>query len=171
MFVYNAIPAAQESLTAIAPMFTTNGTTNTISTHWMWTTGGTIATTRLVGVQGLYYVGRANAATTISGINFKVIKTATIGTAGTASTPRPRDPASQAATSTWTTAPTLGTGAVSCLLSIGCGVAGPGGWVAPNPDSALLFAAGGTATHGVGYLVSGSVAVSLAFDMDVEFYE
>jgi hypothetical protein len=171
MFVYTVIPAAQDSLSSVSPMFATNGTANTISTHWMWTTGSTIATTRLASIQGLYYVGRGAGLVAISGIMLRVMKTATIGTAGTAATPHPRDPAAQAAITTFTTAPTLGTGAVTSLLVVGCGAAGPGGWVSPNPDSNLLFAAGGTATHGVGYLVSGSGTASLNFDLTIEYSE
>ena len=101
---------------------------------------------RNVALVGLYPRGAGQSLTAISGLGFRVKKqttaTSTIGT-GTAITPAPRDPGMQAAKANAAfsaTAPTLfaGGGTPVLQLSVGCGAASGGGWVAVNPDDAIV---------------------------------
>ena len=166
MFVYDTVPAAQDSLSAVGAQYTTNGTANTLTDHIRFLT----VSPRACSIQGIYVVGRGAGLTAISGIMFRVMRLATASTAGTAATPHPRDPGSQAAATTPFTLPTIGSGAVATALVIGCGAAGPGGWVSPNPDSNIYLATAGGA-NGNADIVSGSGTVSLGFDMTVEHSE
>ena len=168
MFVYDTTKATVETAAPTAG-FTTNGTANTLSTHMRMTTGAS----RPCSVQGIYLTGRLAGGTTISGINIRVIRPAALGTGGTAATPRPRDPGAQAAILTPfsdTTAITAGT-TPTIQVMFGCGAAGPGGWVAPNPDSVIYLVAGGAAATGSCEIASGSGTISLGFDMSFEHQE
>jgi hypothetical protein len=75
-----------------------------------------------------------------------------------------------ASTITISSAPTIGSGTISVQVAVGCGAAGPGGWVAPNPDSTILLTAGG-GINGNADLIIGSNTVSLNCDVDVEHCE
>lgn len=88
---------------------------------------------------GMYAAGRANAATTISGLNIRVRRWTTAGTGGTTLTPAPRRIGTTAATGAADkqTAITPGTVTAGYQVSFGFGKAGPGGWVARDADSAI----------------------------------
>ena len=168
MFVYDIVKASVETA-APTPGYTTNGTANTLSTHLRATT----AASRGAAIQGIYLQGRGAGLTTISGISVRVIRPGALGTGGTAATPRPRDPSAPAAVTTPfsdTSAITPGTTPTIQLL-LGCGAAGPGGWVAPNPDSGIYCEPGGAAAKGSFEVASGSGTISLGFDMSVEYQE
>ena len=86
-----------------------------------------------------YCNGRANAATTITGISYIGRRWTTVGTGGTAVTPNPKRIGTTASTTAADKAAALTQGTVSGVVqfSMGCGKAGPGGWVARDADSAV----------------------------------
>jgi hypothetical protein len=165
MFVYLTTLATAESTTSTAAMYTTNGTANTTTDHVRLLTGST----RGAGIQACYVVGRGAGLTAISGISLRFMRFATASTSGTAASVRPRDPGAQAAVTTGFTLPTIGA-TPTLQVAFGCGAAGPGGWVAPNPDSVIYLVAGGGANGNVD-LLSGSGTVSLPFDATIEHVE
>ncbi len=95
---------------------------------------------RAINLQAVYVIGKGAGLTAISGISFRIIRctTATVTTGGVATTPNPKDSGMAAATATAVTGATTisSTGRTNHVL-FGCGAAGPGGWVAPNPDSLI----------------------------------
>ena len=123
---------------ATAGNLTTNGSANTETDTWFVKAG-----VRNVALQSMYVVGKGAGLTAISGISFRIIKFTTASTAGTAITPAPRDPGMQAAKATSASRPTAGSTRTNVSPIFGCGAAGPGGWVAPNPDSMILLEGGG----------------------------
>jgi hypothetical protein len=124
---------------------------------------------RNVGFQAAYVVGRASSATTISGIAFRIIRATTASTAGTATTPNPKDAGMQAATAVGSTGGTTSTTGRTNHVIFGCGAAGPGGWVAPNPDSLIVVTS--AATQPSVDLLAVSASTSLAFEFSVEHVE
>lgn len=158
-FVYGVVPGAIQ---------TTNATPLTANDCAFFKSGAT----RNVGLQALYLQGRGAGLTAISGITIRVEKwTITAAAGGTAVTPAPRDIGMQAAKSTAAFAAatvTSGTGGPTLLLSIGCGAAGPGGWVAPNPDSVHILEAAATQSLDL-FCVSGTA--SMNFEQSAEVVE
>jgi hypothetical protein len=155
-FVYSIVPGAN---------VTTNATPNTETDHLRTVTGAS----RGAAFTGCYVVGKANAATSISGIAFRFKRFSTASTAGAGITPAPRDPSAPAAGLTAATAPTAGA-TPTLQLAFGCGKAGPGGWVARDPDSVIYLAAGGGASGNVD-LFSASAEASLNFEYTTEHAE
>lgn len=102
--------------------------------------------TRGFDLQALYAQGRAAAATTISGIGYRVRRWTTAGSGGTAITPAPRRVGTTAGTTAAdkVTAITAGTVSGAYQLAFGCGKAGPGGWVARDEDSMIHVEGGGS---------------------------
>jgi hypothetical protein len=100
---------------------------------------------RGVDLTGMYAAGRANAATTISGLNIRVRRWTTAGSGGTAVVPAPRRIGTTASTAPVdkATAITPGTVSGAYQVSFGFGKAGPGGWVARDADSAIHLEGGG----------------------------
>lgn len=133
--IYSVVPGAIQ---------TTNATPLTENDCFFVKPGAT----RNVGLLALYLHGRAAALTAISGITIRIKKwTTTSASVGTAVTPAPADPGMQAAKATAAYsvgALTSGTGGPTFMLSIGCGAAGPGGWVAENPDAVKILEAAAT---------------------------
>lgn len=123
-------------------------------------------------VQAAYVIGKGAGLTAISGIVFRIIRatTATVTTGGTATTPNPKDVGMQAATATAVTNATTisSTGRTNHVL-FGCGAAGPGGWVAPNPDSMVTLQPAGTAASVD--LLAASGTASLNYEFSVEHQE
>jgi len=112
---------------------TTNATPATAN-DFAWHRPGT----RNLSLQAIYLVGKAAALTSISGIAIRVEKWFTTASSVSALTLNPKDIGMQAAKGTAgmsATTVTSGTGGPTLLGSIGCGAAGPGGWVAQNPDA------------------------------------
>lgn len=101
-------------------------------------------TTRGVDCTAAYCNGRANAATTITGISYIARRWTTVGSGGTAVVPNPRRIGTTASTvcADKATALTQGTVSGAIQLSMGCGKAGPGGWVARDADSCVHLEAG-----------------------------
>lgn len=100
--------------------------------------------TRGFDVTGIYVAGRASAATSITGIGYRVRRWTTAGSGGTSVTPAPRRIGTTAATTAVDkqSAITAGTVSGAYQVSFGCGKAGPGGWVARDSDSAIHVEAG-----------------------------
>jgi hypothetical protein len=88
-----------------------------------------------VGFQAFYVVGKGAGLTAISGIAFRLCTFTTASTSGTGVTPYPKDPGFQAATVGAVTGQTISSTGRKNSVIFGCGAAGPGGYVAPNPDS------------------------------------
>lgn len=141
----------------------TNGSANTESTIFMIDPG-----TRNAALQSMYVIGKGAGLTAISGIVFRIVKFATAGTSGTGITPTPRDPGMQAAKATCASGQTVGTGTRTNHVNFGCGAAGPGGWVAPNPDSLVVLE--GSGTNSIEAL-SASGTTSLNFEWSSEMVE
>lgn len=159
MFIYGVVPGAIQ---------TTNATPATENDCFFVAAG----TGRASAVIGLYCHGRGAGLTAISGITFRVKKWFTTAAAGgTGITPSPRDPGAQASKCTAgyaVGAVTPGTGGPTFMLSIGCGAAGPGGWVAPNPDAAILVESGSADSVDV---FNSSGTASLNFELSAEVQE
>lgn len=100
--------------------------------------------TRGVDIQALYAQGRGAALTAISGIGFRLRRWTTAGSGGTSITPSPRRVGTTAATTCVDKVSAITPGTVSGAYQLGfsCGAAGPGGWVAPNPDSMIHIEGG-----------------------------
>jgi hypothetical protein len=122
---------------------------------------------RNAALQAVYVIGKGAGLTAISGIVFRLIRWGTAATAGTGITPTPKDPGMQAAKQTAASAPTAGTTRLNKVL-FGCGAAGPGGWVAPNPDSMEMLEGGGAQSLD---LLSASGTASLNFEFSAETQE
>lgn len=156
------MPMIYEFSLATAGVLTTSGTPNTETEAFFLKAG--VRNSMLTSVR---VNGRAAAATTISGISFRIIKWGTASTAGTSVTPAPRDPGMQASKSTAATAPTAGTTRTQHMI-FGCGKAGPGGWVAETPDHKLLMEGGGALSID---MLAASSEASLTYDFSASFEE
>jgi len=142
------------------------------------TTGGAAATefgvaqirvgVRNAAVSSFYLTGKANAATTISGITVAIITVTTPGAAGTAVTPQPKDPGMQGSKATASSGHTIGTVGRLNHIVFGCGKAGPGGWMAYNPDYNIVREGGSGHAH---EFISVSEEASLKFEWSGEFVE
>jgi hypothetical protein len=121
-------------------------------------------------LQAAYVVGRGTVLTSISGLVFRIIRVTTASTGGTATTPNPKDTGMQAATTTAVTGQTISATGRTNHVIFGCGAAGPGGWVAPNPDSMIVQPGVATTAPSVD-LVAASATASLTYEFSVEFQE
>jgi hypothetical protein len=164
-FVYDTVIAATESLTTAGVMYTTSGTPGNLVDHLRFATGNAKA-----WINACYVLGRAAALTAISGISLRFVRLGTASTVGTAASIRPRDPNAPAAVLTAFSGPTIGSGTVSLQVAFGCGAGGPGGWVAPDPDSRIALLNGAGANGNLD-MISGSQTASLNFDATVESIE
>lgn len=99
---------------------------------------------RNVMLQAVYVIGKGAGLTAISGISFRIMRATTASTAGTATTPAPKDAGMQAATAVAATGQTISSTGRTNHVVFGCGAAGPGGWVAPNPDSVITVTSAAT---------------------------
>ena len=113
--------------------------------------------------------GKAAAATSITGIGYRVKKWTTAGSGGTSITPAPRKfgTAVTAAVDKQTTI-TPGTTAGGIHAVFGCGAGSPGGWAAADADSAI-YVDTGTADELSVNSVCG--VASLPHDVGVEIAE
>lgn len=158
-FVYGVVTGAIQ---------TTNATPLTANDCAFFKPGAT----RNLSLQALYLQGRGAGLTAISGISIRVEKWFTTSSSvGTAVTPAPRDIGMQAAKGTAAFAVatvTSGTGGPTLMLAIGCGAAGPGGWVAPNPDSLMTVEAAANQSLDL-FCASGTA--SMSFEQSAEIVE
>lgn len=156
MFVYSLAPGAN---------VTTSGTANTEVDHLRTVT----AAARAAFFTALYLIGKGAGLTVISGIVARLYRYATASTLGTTLVARPRDSGAPAARLTAATGPTAGA-TPTLQLAVGCGAAGPGGWVARTQDDTIALDAGGGANGNLD-LESASGTVSLNFEYTLEFAE
>lgn len=126
--------------------------------------------TRNVDIMSVYVIGKGAALTAISGIGFRFRRWTTVGTGGTAITPAPRRIGTTASTTAVSgeSAITAGTVSGAYQLTFGCGAAGPGGWVAPNPDAYINIEAGSSDEVDMN---SQSATASLNYDYSAEIAE
>lgn len=99
---------------------------------------------RNIMLQAVYVGGKGAGLTAISGISFRIIRCTTASTSGTATTPAPKDAGMQAATAVAATGQTISSTGRTNHVVFTCGAAGPGGWVAPNPDSVITVTSAAT---------------------------
>ena len=154
-FVYATAPSANVA---------TNGTINTDTDHLRFLTAAAKSAT----VKALYIIGKGAGLTAISGIAIRLVRQATPSTVGGAITPAPRGTVG-AASLTAFTAPTVGSTPTQALV-VGCGAAGPGGWVAPDADSQIALDAAGGANGNLD-MISSSGTLSLNFQDTIETTE
>ena len=128
--------------------------------------------TRNIGIQAMYVGGKGAGLTALSGISYRIKKWGTGTSTGTAITPVARDPGAQAAKfsafASNSAVPTPGTGGPTFLGGCISGAAGPGGWVAPNPDSLMTLE--GSTTSSMDLFVHSGTA-SLLFEANMEVVE
>lgn len=126
------------------------------------------AATRPAAIQAVYVSGRGAGLTSITGLGFRVRGYGTGSTGGTATAKVPKDPGAQAAPYTsFSDATTITPGSTPTNHVIfGCGAAGPGGWVAPNPDSTIV-AVGTTGSLDLLSTQHGSSAMSFEWSVEV----
>jgi hypothetical protein len=118
----------------------------------------------------MYVIGKASALTTISGMAFRICSFTTASTAGTAFTPTSKDvTANETATAVGASGQTVSVTGRKQHVIFGCGAAGPGGYVAPNPGSRVLITPNATAPSVDGIHVSASA--SLTYEWSIEHEE
>lgn len=145
---------------SIRKSITTNGTANTLSSHFRFATIANQMMARIMELAGAARFGTAGGAT------LQLIRAGTIGTGGTANTPSKRNPNSRAADTTAfddTTAITAGATPVTQLTVGVAQTGGHGGWVAIELDAAFAMLPNGTAN---GNLEIGSLANSSSVTID-----
>lgn len=139
----------------------TNATPSTETAHLL----GIAAALQGFKVQALY--ANSRAGTTVGGGSIRG-KTGGTSTAGGATTPSKRHPNSPAAGSTWSTAPTT-TGSPVVRVSVGFSqTGGQGGWIALNPDDAIIVLPAVTNKFEVESI---SISASQGLDIVAEFSE
>ncbi len=160
MFVYGITPAVGTTLTC-------SGTPNTeVDQLMVFAAAGTPA--RSTSILRILVHGRGGALTSISGITWRLKRWTTGSTSGTPITPIAFDPGAQAAKCTAAAVPTAGSVDGAVRLSFGCGAAGPGGWVAENPDAMPVLEAGSGDSYD---LYNASATASLTADASMAVVE
>mgnify|MGYP001561522966 FL=1 len=164
-FVYNV------QSKAVSENYATSGSANTEIDVAFLKPGAT----RAFGLIALRVQGKGAGLTALSGIAFRLKQyTTTASSAGTAITPQPVDKRAPAAVSTssagaagGTGAVTSGTGGPNLVGGCGCGASGPGGWVAPNPDGAIVLDGGATMSTDI-FSSSGTASLNFEFQEDIQ---
>lgn len=162
MFIYKTLSAM------LATNFTTSGTPNTEVDHQFLKPG-----TRNISLLSLLVGGKGAGLTALSGIAYRLKKwTTTAAAGGTGATPTPSDPGVQAAKASCgqsaSAGVTPGTGGPTFVGGCISGAAGPGGWVAENPDA--MDTLEGSANQSFD-LFSASGTASLSFEFTLKHVE
>jgi hypothetical protein len=151
---------------------TTNGTPNT-ETDFVFVKPGA---TRVASFPAVRVQGKAAGASSLSGITLRMKQwtaSASTSTGATSVAPQPKNnlvPAAAATaglTSTASSSVTSGTTAAYVGIAT-CGVSGPGGWVAINPDDVPALDGGASKSQD---LVSSSPTASLNFEFGLDLQE
>ena len=141
---------------------TTNGTTQTLSTHFRSVPGAVPA-----GIVGVY--GNARHGTAGGGVLY-AIRPGTTGSGGTASTENKKHPSNPTAVLAWLDDASAITPGATPQVQVTVGIAqtgGQGGWVALERDMALQ-----TLVSGVGFEVgSKAVGTSVPINVSLDWYE
>lgn len=156
---YNSVPGSLQ---------TTNATGGTANDCFFLSPG-----TRTAWLRAVLPNGAANAATSLSGIRYRVEKwTTTASSGGTAVTPSPIDKGAQAckASAGWSASTvTSGTGGPTLMLAVGSGLSTPGPWIAQqNLDDAPNLEASATMSLDIFNVCA---AASQSFEMTVSHAE
>lgn len=162
------MPMVYTSGLATPGVSTTSGTTNT-ETDALYLKPASAVPARNVAVFYASVQGGANALTAISGIRFRIMRATTASTSGTATTPNPADAGMQAATAVGSTGGTISSTGRTTHIVFGCGAAGPGGWIAPNPDAAITVTS--AATQPSVDLLAVATNTSLTYEFSVQHME
>jgi hypothetical protein len=145
---------------------TSNGSANTLSTHFK---GLTAANGLSLRIMGLFASARFGTA---GGGSLYVIRPGAAGSGGTATTPEKKNPNNPAATSTWVADDTAITAGTTPKQQLSVGVAqtgGQGGWVALEEDDAIALAVAAAST---GLEVASKFnASSVLFDPTIDIKE
>lgn len=152
------------SLATAGNTATSNSANTEIDT---WTTKPGV---RNVSFQAMYVTGKGAGLTAISGIIHRIVTfgtASTSGASGVAITPQQKDPGMQNALQTAFSTPTVGSTRKNHVV-FGCGAAGPGGYVAPNPDSVVLLQGGSAGSIDA---INASGTASLNFEWSAETVE
>ena len=150
---------------AVNKSVTTNGSANTLSTHFRFLTVANQKMARIMGLSGGARFGTAGGAV------LRLIRGGAAGTGGTAHTPSEANPDTPAADTTVfddTTAITPGTSPVTVLTVGVAQTGGHGGWVALETDMGKAMKPNGGANGNleIGSLAnSASVVVEITGDM------
>jgi hypothetical protein len=128
----------------------------------------TVANQAVMQITQIQLIGKANALQAMSGIALRMTRYGTPSTVGGAVTPQPLYPGNTAST-TWFSSPTAGA-TPTIVKTVGCGVGGPGAWVADNPAAAIFLLANGGANGNLD-TVSFCGASSLNFEVGIDFNE
>jgi hypothetical protein len=147
---------------------TTNGTTQTLSTHLR---GVTIANQETVSIVGMYGVGRHSTA---GGGYIFGIRPGTAGSGGTGQTPSKANPNSPAAQSAWTddtSAITPGGTPVTQMIAGIAQTGGQGGWVALEKDMGKKMLPGAAASTGNFEVGSKAVGVTVPITVQLDICE
>lgn len=146
---------------------TTNGSANTLSTHFRFATAANQMMARFMALYGAARFGTAGGAV------LRFVRGGAAGTGGTAQTPAKRNPNSRAADLTAfddTSAITAGTSPVT-QLSVGVAqTGGMGGWVALEVDHALALLPNGGA-NGNMEIASMANSASVVVEITTEHQE
>jgi len=133
-------------------MFVFNCALATVAPYTLTTAGteyGLFSTkpgaSKSAGWQSCSLIGRGAALTSITGIAVSLSSYATASTGGTAATVTPTA-SGPSVVSTTITGQTISSSTRSLLHKLGCGAAGPGGWVEPNEDSIYRIVGGSVAS-------------------------
>lgn len=145
---------------------TSNGSANTLSTHFRTTTAANQPMLRIIGLYGSARFGTAG------GGSLYVVRPGAVGSGGTANTPEKRNPAYAAASSSWFDDATAITAGTTPKQQLSVGVAqtgGQGGWVALEVDHAIALPPAAAST---GLEVASKFnAASVTFDATIEIQE
>lgn len=154
-FVYDVSLATPGNLT-------TNGTTNVETDTFSIKAGA-----RDVYLRALEFGGKANAATTLSGMSIRLAKLATASTGGTGMTGAPCDPGAQAHKATCLSRPTIGTTRTNRGV-YACGVSSRGGFKENDPAAMIMLeAAGAPSIDGI----DSCAALSVPFEFSLQIQE
>ena len=123
--------------------------------------------TRPFALTALALQGKGAGLTALSGIMMQLRLWTTVGSAGTATNPVPRDDRAPAAATTGASGtPTAGTVSGLYKLGVGCGAAGPGGWVARNGDAGIRVDGGSDELDGMS--TSGTASLAYIYSAEIE---
>ena len=157
------MPLVYKSSLATAGSVTTAASANTETPAFFLKAG-----VRNAALQSVSLIGKGAGLTAISGIVMRISRFSIAGTGGTTITPTPADPGYQTAKATAASRHASGTGTRTNRHIFGCGAAGPGGWVAENPDSLEVLEGGGALSLDAN---DASGTVSLAYEFSFTHQE
>lgn len=159
------MPMCYTSSLATPGTSSTSATPNT-ETNAIYLKPASAVPARNIMFQAAYLTGRGAGLTAISGIVARILRCTTASTVGTGTTPNPKDAGMQASTATASTGGTTSSTGRTNHVIFGCGAAGPGGYVAPNPDSFLVVTPASTQPSIDMVVASGTASLLYEFSLE-----